>query len=157
MSEHSDTLATGYADVIVATILALEELSDIDPEELLEHAEGPAFSSLADEHELSDGALEELADLADGSYLEDHDGDVVGAWIDTALDVEIQGRRGLGQEEWIVTAVEVLVTAGGPDARVTSDGGESVLVSVQWGGPSVDRRVYAPTVAARIDDLGELY
>jgi hypothetical protein len=71
--------------------------------------------------------------------------DVWGRYINGVLDVEIDGRlepaRRVNRFRWELTRVALLITFGGPTVRVISDGGDSVLVRVDWWSDHAERRV----------------
>jgi len=75
----------------------------------------------------------------------DDGADVWGRYIDGVLDVEIDGRlepaRRVNRFRWELTRVALLITCGGPNVRVISDGGDSVLVRVDWWNDHAERRV----------------
>lgn len=160
MSDRSDTMTADYADGIVRTLAALEELSAHDHETLMRLAEADSDDLEAGEElaelELSDAALSEFEDLSDAGYLENVDGRPVEAWLNSVLDITLRASRSLGAGQFQVDEVEVLVTCGGPDARVTFDGG-SALVRVFWGSGRTERRVHAPAVNDAVWSLVEAY
>ena len=150
------TLASDYAGTIEQTLRAVEGLTDVPCVVFEDYAEDPTPATLADHghDDLDPELLMQLNDLAESGYLADHDGDIAAAWIDSTLEVRVHGSRILGGE-WNETAVEVLVTFGGPDARVTADDRDELTVAVHWGSDHAERRVYAPNLAAAIFELTE--
>ena len=146
--------ATRYAHAIRETLEALEELSSLD----LEGVSTLEELDVEELEELSPSARGELEELLRSGELESADGDPIRAYLDSALEVSLRGRLSLGSADgWTVESVELLVTFGGPSARVSADGSSSVLVSVSWWSESAELRVEVPTFAARLYELEELY
>lgn len=132
-----ETLAT-LPDAWTAVTDYLEAVENCDPSdpddaELLADAIGYA--------EFFCGGADALADAV-RLYRElsvDDAGDVVSAWVDGVLDVEVNGtHNGHG---WEVTEIAFLVAFGGPTARVVWDGSSTLAVRCSWWSQEVTRRV----------------
>jgi hypothetical protein len=58
--------------------------------------------------------------------------------------------------EWEITGTKSLRSYGGPNCWIETGDDGFVTVSVYWGGESVRRSIYAPTVTSALNELGEM-
>lgn len=83
----------------------------------------------------------------------DDAGEVVTAWVDGVLDVEVNGtHNGNG---WEVTEVAFLVAFGGPTARVVWDGSSTLAVRCSWWSEEIVRRVECDVLATCAEGIAE--
>ena len=138
-------LAAEYAVGVVGELETLATLVDnwatvtdlvaVDPDDV------GLLAECRDDAELAVGGPHALAEvLALHRELGGDDaGDVVSAWVDGVLDVEVNGtHNGHG---WEVTEIAFLVAFGGPTARVVWDGSSTLAVRCSWWSQEVTRRV----------------
>lgn len=172
MSTTDQERTEQYADVIADRVRMIEALADVprldDPDDLA-NLDAAKLGTLAELVDFTHPAyptgndrdlvflLDPLAEHA-ADYLEDHGGSVVEAWLEGVLDIEATYRgslAGLSAHDDLVS-IAVVVTVGGPDARVYLDDIDGrARVEVQWWGSSARRYLHAPNLAARVYDLEE--
>ncbi len=131
MPTSPTTQADEYAGIIA------QELRSLDT----------VLSGTLDDEELEVWAALELIDAdPTDSWL------VLDAYLnETCLEVTVL--RAVSRSER--TRVELLRTVGGPNCYITRDSldGETIEVSVYWGGDSASRRLHLPTLARMLDEL----
>lgn len=122
--------------------------------ETLERTICAAFTDGLDRHPVD--VREMAADLLDAGGLEPDQLDALypfDVWVEAyALDVTVRGHRAAHDDEWTVDTVEVLRTAGGPDARISTAERGWITVSVYWDSAET-ARVYAPRLWECLDSL----
>jgi hypothetical protein len=59
---------------------------------------------------------------------------IIRAWFEDALEITLDGKRSLNNDEWTVRGVNVLVSYGGPNTWVSATDNGSIEVSCYWGG-----------------------
>ena len=80
-------------------------------------------------------------------------------YVSESLELIVLYRLSVGNEaNPRPSGVELLVSYGGPNTRLTSRMGSDYLtISVQWWNDSYETRSYAPELAAYLNDLAECY
>lgn len=150
MSNDDQMRTEDYARGILEDLRALEELADYGDVSELEGEELEEMSPSAREYlrEL----VEEHGTRADGL-------DPVTAYVESALELVVHEERRPGEDRGTLSAVELLVTFGGPNARVTVRAREEdrAYVDVAWGSSSASVSAYVPNVAGRLLELAEMF
>ena len=169
MSTTDQERTEQYAEGIAETVRTLETLATVDltdPDELAE-LDGSELTTLVEvidfparlDYFRTAGtvAYEALAEHA-AEYLEDHGGSIVETWLEGVLDIEATYRRSIGTAGDVdPDTIAVVVTVGGPDARVYLDDIDGrARIDVQWWGSSARRYLHAPNLAARVYELEEI-
>ena len=132
----------------------LDELARMQEAELEDHAHMFRADELEEHQEWIRQAR------ADANWMREHlpnheaGGSYVAEYVADVLDVEVTGSFDMRSQCWEVTDIALLITAGGPNARIKHDySGDVVEVEVRWWGESARSYVEAPNLCAYLDDL----
>jgi len=160
-------MAAEYAEGIVEGVVTLDALADsievvLDYIEALDNCD----PSGSDDTETLDAARTEAENACGGAAAlgevlalwrdlgrPSDASEVVSAWVDGVLDVEIHGLRTM--HGWEVTEVSFLVTCGGPSARLVWDGSSTLAVFCSWSSEEIVRRVECDALAIYAEGLAE--
>lgn len=134
--------AHNYAVTIGNEILALENVLD-----------GSKFASSEEQAAEMRELLETMASES-GESVEDYAPNVIEYLNSFCLEFVATGEK--RSDGWTVTGTKSLRTYGGPNCWIETEGTEFLFISVYWGGESVRRSIYAPTVTSALNELGEM-
>lgn len=159
--ERTEQYANGIANTVrLIEALAATDVTDPDVLAELSGTETEELAEIVDFPETLKRGVDYLDALAEhaADYLEDHGGSVVEAWLETVLDIEATYRRSLGSPGDVDPEdIAILVTVGGPDARVHLDDIHGhARIEVHWGNSHAVRHLYAPHLSERVYDLEEI-
>jgi len=145
-------LAQNYATGIYNDMAALEWLENNwdDIENWYELAQ-----LMSDDGEDA-GAIKSAAYMVDDSRAtwEEYGGPVASFFSNDVLDIETISKASAAARSSHVSAVQALVTFGGPNAWIITSDGEGLDILVNWGGDSVKLWANVPAVASYLYGLG---
>lgn len=102
------------------------------------------------------GAIESARYLVDYSRdsWDNYGGPVSAFFSNDVLDIETISKASAAARSSNITAVQALVTFGGPNAWIITSDGEGLDILVNWGGDSVKLWADVPCVASYLYEIG---
>jgi hypothetical protein len=164
------TQSETYRDNIAHNVETLERICDTYPD-------GRSADELDELARMQEAELEDHAHMFRADELEEHQEwirqaradaewmrenlpeheageSITAAYIGTVLDIEIIGTYDMNAQIWEPTDIALLITAGGPNARIKHEySGDVAEIEVRWWGESARSYVEAPNLCDYLNEV----